>query len=154
VRAVDIEVSKLKFNREKDMLLGPAKAFADANGWEIVELEYPVLSLLFTSVTSKRQLGFRFQCDQWDELPPSLTLFDPSSPDQELGWDKWPHTGWHAGPLHPNYPKAFLCLPGIREYHTHPSHLTDYWANLRGKDSYALRYIVERVRQKFGVTSD
>jgi hypothetical protein len=151
---VDIEVSKLKFDREKEMLLGSAKAFADANGWEIVQLEYPILSVLFTNATTKRRLGFRFQCDQWDDLPPSLTLFEPTSPQQELPWDKWPKAGWNAAASHKNYTKPFLCLPGIREYHAHENHLTDHWENLRGKDSYALRYIVERVRQKFGVTSD
>jgi hypothetical protein len=151
---VDIEVSKLKFNREKEMLLGPGKEFADANGWEIVQLEYPVLSFVFTRPTGNRRLGFRFQCDQWDELPPSLTLFDPSSPKEELTWEKWPKNGWNAAASHKNYSKPFLCLPGIREYHTHENHQTDYWVNLRGKDSYTLLYIVERVRQKFGVTND
>jgi hypothetical protein len=151
---VDIEVSKLKFNQEKDLLLGDAKDFVAAQGWEIIEFEYPVLAIVLTHRQTKRRMGFRFLCDNWDEQPPSLSLFDPASPKDELPWAKWPQQGWNAAASHQRYPKPLLCLPGIREYHTHESHLGDLWENLRPKESYRLRYIVERVHQKFSQSHD
>ena len=150
---MDSEVSKLKFNQEKELLLGEAKDFVAAQGWEIVEFEYPVLAVVLTHPKSRRRVGFRFLCDNWDDQPPSLTLFDPATPNQELPWAKWPKD-WNAAERHAHYSKPFLCLPGLREYHSHESHLNDHWANLRPKDSYKLRYIVERVHQKFGGSHD
>lgn len=151
---MDIEVSKLKFNREKKLLLGEAKEFVQARGWEVIQFEYPVLAVVLTRPTARRRIGFRFHCDDWDAQPPSLTLFDPASPDIELPWQKWPKNGWNAGERHDHYPKPFLCLPGIREYHTHPSHLGDRWENLRPQETYQIRGIVDRVHQKFEATND
>jgi hypothetical protein len=153
---VDVEVSKLKFNREKDLLLGEGKDFVAAQGWEIIEFEYPILAVILTHPKNKRRLGFRFLCDDWDDQPPSLSLFDPASPKVELPWAKWPQKGWNVGDRHAHYPKPFLCLPGIREYHSHPNHLGDHWVNYRAndRDSYKLRYIVDRVHQKFSQSND
>ncbi len=149
---MDTEVSKLKFNQEKEILLGEAKDFVAAQGWEIIEVEYPILAVVLTHATNKRRLGFRFLCDNWDDQPPSLSLFDPATPDQELPWARWPKEGWNVADRHANYSKPFLCLPGIREYHSHQNHLKDHWVNYRTKDSYKLRYIVDRVHQKFGAS--
>jgi hypothetical protein len=114
---VDLEVSKLKFNRERELILGEAKFFTEENGWQITQFEYPILSVVLTRPAGSRRCGFQFLCDQWDELPPSLTLFDPASPTIEIPWDQWPKNGWQAGNGHKFYSKPFLCLPGIREYH-------------------------------------
>jgi hypothetical protein len=151
---VDIEVSKLKFNQEKKLLLGQARDFVEERGWDIIEFEYPILAVVFPHPKTNHRLGFRFLCDDWDDRPPSLTLFDPAAPEIELPWAKWPKTGWNAGDRHDNYHKAFLCLPGIREYHSHPNHLKDHWANLRPLESYKLRYIIHRVHQKYSGTND
>ena len=151
---MDIEVSKLKFNQEKELLLGEAKDFVAARGWDIGEFEYPVLAVILPHPKANRRLGFRFLCDDWDDQPPSLTLFDPATPKEELPWAKWPRAGWEVFERHNNYSKPFLCLPGIREYHSHQDHRNDLWINRRTLESYKLRYIVDRVHQKFSRTND
>jgi hypothetical protein len=149
---VDAEVSRLKFGREVEYIRTHASDFVAGMNWEVARAEHPVFSVVFAHPKTGRRVEFRFTCDDWDDLPPSLSLFDPDTGD-ELGWDRWPQQGWSAGPTHPTTGKPFLCLPGIREYHTHTSHLNDPWSGYRNRDSYKLRFLVHRVQQRFGVTN-
>ena len=149
---MDLEVSRRKFAREMQALNEKASEFIRLRGWVVKGSDYPNFFLMFTHPTSHRAVEFRFFCDDWDELPPSLKLFDPES-GEELPWSRWPQGGWNAADSHPTLGGPFLCLPGIREFHVHTSHLNDKWEGLRGRDSYSLLHIVERVRQKFGETN-
>lgn len=149
---MDPEVSRAKFDTEIAAINDEASSFAKARGWEVVRTEYPVLAVVLTHPRTQRRVGFRFVCDGWNEQPPSLALFDPKT-DADLPWAQWPQGGWSAGDAHPVTQKPFLCLPGIREYHVHPSHLDNPWTNYKSHDSYKLRYIVHRVQQRFGDTN-
>ena len=148
---MDEEVSKVKFERAVQVFDPDHERFVSVEGWEVLTRDYPHLRIVFKHPASKRRFGFDFMCDEWDHLPPSLSLFDPVGGD-ELPWPKWPQGGWQAGE-HPVTRRPFLCLPGIREYHTHTSHLNDPWDNYRNRSSYGLGHIVDRVWQKFGVTN-
>lgn len=148
---MDFEVSKLKFDREVEYLTSQGSTAVAHNGWRIGAYAYPILDVVFNHQRTSRDVGFRFHCEGWDEQPPSLVLFDPKEPDKVLTWDQWPKGGWNAG-VHPRTNGPFLCLPGIREYHTHDSHLDHKWEALRPLHTYGLRYILERVYQKFGTT--
>ena len=150
---MDQQVSRLKFDREVEVIRGAGSAFTTGSGWSNLRTEYPTIEVAFTHPTSGRHIGFRFLCDDWDTQPPSLSLFDPVN-GSELPWDRWPKQGWAAASPHPVTQKSFLCLPGLREFHIHPSHLGDSWDNLRNRDSCHLRYIIDRVRQKFEATRD
>lgn len=149
---MDPEVSKLKFAREQEAIAAASSDFAKSRGWELLPSDYPLIRVVLTHPRSKRRVGFRFLCDGWDEQPPSLSLFDPDT-DAELPWERWPQGGWAAGNPHPGTTKPFLCLPGIREYHVHPSHVNEPWANLRPRETYKLRYIVHRVQERFEATN-
>jgi hypothetical protein len=149
---VDAEVSRRKFAKEMSAMRNEAASLVARLGWEVVTAEYPVFAVTFTHPRTKRRVGFRFQFDNWDEQPPSLSLFDPDN-GAELPWEKWPQGTWAVGNPHPVTGKPFLCLPGIREYHIHTSHLTDLWDNLKGNDSYRLLHLVHRVQQRFGDTN-
>lgn len=149
---MDPQVSEAKFARAAKALTDEASAFAAAHGWEVVEARYPHLRVVLTHPKSGRRVGFDFDFSAWDALPPSLGLFEPAT-GAALPWERWPQGGWSAGHPHPSTGRSFLCLPGIREYHTHPSHLTDAWDALRGRDSYGVLYIVQRVQQRFEVTN-
>lgn len=147
------EVSRVKFDREVGSLAADAGPFAEQRGWDVISSSFPCLEVAFRHRRSGRRVGFRFNFDGWPQQPPSLALFDPDSSGRaELAWAAWPKNGWSAGDNHPSTRKPFLCLPGIREYHTHPSHLNDSWAALMNRDSYSLVGVVERVRQRFQVT--
>jgi len=149
---VDPAVSERKFNRELELLRGDASGFVTAGGWEIASATFPGLSVIFPHPRSKRRVGFGFQFASWDELPPSLALFDPET-KAELPWDKWPQGAWAVGNPHPTTGKPFLCLPGIREYHIHSSHVTDYWDNYKAKGTYTIPCILHRVWQRFKDTN-
>jgi hypothetical protein len=150
---VDPEVSRLKFSQEIAKLQTDCQAFVRSAGWEIVGVEYPVLAVIFTHPKTARRVGFRFTCDGWDQDAPSLTLFHPST-GIDLTWDEWPKGGWDAHHPHPVTGRPALCLPGIREYHTHTSHLNDPFVNYRSRgESYTLRHMVHRVQQRFGDTN-
>ena len=149
---MDVEVSRRKFSKELSAIRSEAGRLIARLSWDIVTAEHPILAVVFTHPKTKRRVGFRFLCDDWDELPPSLSLFDPEDLT-ELPWDKWPQGGWAVSNPHPVTGKPFLCLPGIREYHTHSSHLTELWDNYKKDASYLLRYIVHRVQQRFGDTN-
>ena len=44
----------------------------------------------------------------------------------------------------------FLCLPGVREYHSHPAHSGDYWELYRGSGIGTLHFLLDQI-WKYGV---
>ena len=145
---MDRAVSIRKFESEIRSLSTEAAAYASLRGWNIVVTTYPVLAVVFRHSRSTREIEFRFTCDDWDELPPGLSLHHPNG-GEELTWAEWPRGGWDAHQAHTSTGKPFLCLTGLREYHTHQSHLGNKWENYRLSGSYRLRDIVDRVHRRF-----
>lgn len=90
---------------------------------------------------------FRLRCDRFDMAPPSLSMLDVESLE-ELPLERWTTGVPHS--LHPVTQLPFVCLQGLAEYHTHPSHLDDSW------DRYRYRYrppqTVRRLLEKAGVS--
>ena len=144
---MDREVSRRKFDAEVRSLKNETGPYISAKGWKIVASTYPILAVVLRHFRSTRQIEFRFNCDDWDELPPSLTLHDPKD-GRELAWSQWPQGGWDVHDTHPSTRKPFLCLPGIREYHSHLSHLGT-WEGYRQRGTHRLRDIIDRVQQRF-----
>ena len=141
-------VSLKKFDTAVQLSRADAALYVAGKGWDVGAAVYPTLSVVFRHPRSCRAVEFRFNCDNWDELPPSLTLHDPED-GRELPWEEWPKEVWSVLNSHPSTGKPFLCLPGIREYHTHSSHLGDMWERYRPLSSYSLLGIVDRVQQRF-----
>ena len=145
---MDPAVSFRKFEGEIRSLKAEAADYAASRGWRITIATYPSLAVALRHPGSQREIEFRFACDGWDEQPPSLSLHDPED-GREFTWKEWPRDGWDVQASHPSTGKPFLCLPGIREYHTHGSHLSDLWDGYRLRGTYRLRDIVDRVQQRF-----
>ena len=145
---MDRAVSIRKFDRAVQSLTNKAALFVGERGWNVVAAVYPRLSVVFKHPRSGRKIEFRFNCEDWDELPPSLTLHDPAI-GQEIPWKHWPQGVWSVLECHPVTRKPFLCLIGIREYHSHNRHLGDLWENYRPLSSYGLLSIIDRVQQRF-----
>ena len=145
---MDRAVSLRKFDAELRSLSTDAAAYAAAKCWRIIPTDYPTLAVALRHSRSSREIEFRFTCDNWDEVPPSLALHAPDD-GRELPWGEWPKGSWHALSKHPATAKPFLCVPGIREYHTHPSHLGNKWDGYRRRGTYRLCNIVDRVHQTF-----
>lgn len=121
---MDPSVSKALFDDEVAKMR--AQARFNGGGWEIVTAEFPDLVVEIPHPTGARR-RFRFQCDDWDEKPPSVKSVDADG--NELAGQPTGHlwmglnTGWG------------LCAPGTREYHAH--HADNPWANHQGKLSLA-----------------
>ena len=145
---MDTAVSLRKFEAEVRSLNAEAADYASAKGWTIATATYPALSVVLRHSVSNREIEFRFVCDDWDEQPPSLSLHHPGD-GRELLWEDWPKGGWVVHDSHPSTGRPFLCLPGIREYHIHNSHLSDRWDGYRLWGTYGLLGIVDRVQQRF-----
>jgi len=123
-----------------------AKHFSPAlcarRGWTMHTLQYPIINISFTA-PCRTPLRLTFRCDNWNDLPPSIRLENlDGTPLQNL---KPNPTGvFHAGPHNlTNLP--FVCMRGSREYHTHPSHVTDLWEAVRGGSSYTIGGIMTQV---------
>ena len=146
---MDKAVSRRKFEAEARALqTEEAAAFVCAKGWRLVSATHPTLAIVLRHRRSGREIDFRFVCDDWDDLPPSLSLHEPED-GREFSWEEWPKGEWVVHASHPTTEKPFLCLPGIREYHTHSSHVGDKWEGYRARGTYRLRDIVDRVDQRF-----
>ena len=145
---MDRVVSRRKFEAEIRSLEIEAAPYISTKGWRIVASIYPILAIVLRHSRSAREIEFRFVCDDWDEIPPSLTLHDPKD-GRGFQWAEWPKGGWSVLESHPSTGKPFLCLPGIREYHTHPRHLGDAWEGYRQRGTHRLRDIVDRVQHRF-----
>lgn len=149
---MDQAVSHSKFDAEIRSLQGAAATYVSAKGWILSHVTYPTLAVVLRHFRTGREIEFRFACDSWDEHPPSLALHSPED-GHELQRSEWPSGGWVVHGAHPHTGKPFLCLPGIREYHTHPSHVGVEWEGYRLRGTYRLRDIVDRVHQRFNDSS-
>ena len=145
---MDRAVSLRKFEADIRSLSTDAAVFVAAKCWRIIATDYPILAVALRHSRSSREIEFRFSCDDWDHHPPSLTLHD-SEGGLELTWEEWPRGEWAALDGHPGTRKPFLCLPGIREFHTHPNHSEDKWDGYRLRGTYRLANIIDRVQQNF-----
>jgi len=73
---------------------------------------------------------FCLRCANYDAQPPSVAMLDPVS------LAVLPIGSWTAGvphSIHPVTQQPFVCLQGIAEYHSHPSHLDDSWDRYRNR---------------------
>lgn len=123
-------------------------------GWLILDSVYPRLAITMHHRKSGKLRTFRFTFDDWNDLPPALTLIDPDTRQPALGsmWPQygsyWHQSGWSSSPLITTT-QPFMCIAGIREYHTHYSHVQDKWENYRASEDYSLDGIVTQVAQVF-----
>jgi len=144
------EASKARFEAEIERLI-TNKALLEVNGWGVGSSQYPVLRISMKHRSTDKTMVFQFECSDWDEKPPSLSVVDPET-GAVLPGDRWPKdTGrghWHASGYSVNG-GPFCCMPGIREYHTHASHVNDTWDNYRTKSGYALVDIVLKISTAF-----
>ena len=98
---------------------------------------YPILDV---TVSHSRPLRVRMRGDDWDDLPPSIDLLNPDG----SALTGLPGGVFHPGP-HPGTGRPFVCMRGSREFHTHPNHRNEQWAQYRGQDGMGLIGILMQV---------
>jgi hypothetical protein len=89
---------------------------------------------------------FQLDCGQFDAQPPSVAMVDPDT-GQDLPIERWTPGVPHS--IHPITGRPFVCIQGVAEYHSHPSHLDDSWDRYRTR--YRLAQTIRRLLQKAGV---
>ena len=156
---VDPEVSRRKFRTELE--LWKANSQHQSRGWLLLnEVETtPSVDLAFLArVAVSAGAGplpivvcaVRLTYDNYDLWPPSLMFIDlftgkPSRPHVRafVSTPEGPRDVLIDG--HPATKQPFLCLPVIREYHSHPQHSGDDWLLHRPLREGSLSNICERI---------
>lgn len=117
-------------------------ALCERRGWVIHQLAYPVINVSYTA-PSRTTLRLTYTCDDWNDRPPSIRLEGPDGTPLTQSTPN-PTGVFHAGPHHlTNLP--FICMRGSREYHTHPSHVSDSWEPIRDDGKYDLGGIMTQI---------
>jgi hypothetical protein len=130
----------------------------------IVEASYPkVLAVFASPVLQPHAVLFGAELDftNYDLEPPSVTLLDPFSrkpcipPEAPVLVRMTPGPDGKPVPqpvlqYHGDGSKPFLCLPGTREYHSHPAHTGDSWLLHRSTGEGTLSFLVDKLHE-FGV---
>lgn len=148
------EVSRELYEEQIQRITGNPDLILD-RGWLLLTHEYPVLTIAVRHRATAKVRVFRFMFDDWNDTPPSLTLLDAET-GEELPGHLWPtgcQSHWHQkgwtseGGIETNRP--FMCMVGIREYHTHRSHVGDRWDNYKNLAEYDIVGIVIQVTEVF-----
>jgi hypothetical protein len=114
----------------------------ERRGWILHHLAFPTISLSYTA-PSRTPLRMTYTFNDWNDLPPSIRLENPDgTPLHQLTPN--PTGIFHVGPHNvTNLP--FVCMRGSREYHTHPSHVSDLWAPLRDEGKFDIGGIMTQI---------
>lgn len=156
---VDREISQQKLRREFERW--KATSLHQERGWILLQYdeERLLVELAFLAKVSINAgagplpvvvCAVRLTYENYDLWAPSLTFIDIFSRQATK-----PHVrafqGTPAGPrdvlidAHPETEQPFLCVPGIREYHTHPQHTGDSWLLYRERGDGSISTICERL---------
>ena len=127
-------LARANFERDIGFL---TSIFLRSRGWTLNEATCPILDVTFESDTPLR---LRLQCDEWNELPPSVRLLKPDGGEWLSGL---PSPTFHQD-KHPTTGLPFICMVGSREYHTHGSHLGDLWVNYKDQTGMNLPGLLDR----------
>lgn len=127
-------LARANFLRDVELL---SPLFLRSRGWTLNEASFPVLDVTFES---EKPLRVRLQCDEWNDLPPSVQLLNPDGSERTT---ELPLPTFHLD-KHPTTGRPFICMVGSREYHTHTSHVTDLWANYKSQDGMNLPGLLDR----------
>lgn len=149
---VDPEVSLSKFQKEVESFVGLQDQYRQ-RGWILESAEFPLC--LITLLWRIGNLVFapvalRIDFTNYDLWAPSLTFVDPLTREPVM-----PAVGAVLRaegreeqlivPEHPLTHLPFLCVPGTREYHSHPQHSGDRWELHRSTGEGNLATLVDRV---------
>jgi len=142
------DLAKTIFAKEVHSL--NATRLLQVRSWQINELEFPIIDFTFQQA-GRNSFRVRFQCENWNEQPPSISLH---SEDGQFLKTLPKGSGVLNPGRHPSTGRPFTCTPGSREYHTHPSHISDHWENYKGKSNYDLGGILTQIWNAWRKTHD
>jgi hypothetical protein len=158
MNVVDPEVTKLKLDREIELWHENAELYR-RRGWILLARRDNEVDVAFLArlTLGMQQVPLvvacvRFDFSNYDVWPPALEFIDP-------------YTGEYTAPVvpavietehgprnllignHPDTGRPFFCVPGVRQYHTHPQHSGDSWLLHRAGREGALATLCDRIWQ-------
>lgn len=153
---VNPDVSARKIRRELELWDANAEVYS-RRGWIMLRREPPVLDIAFLArlpvggnivpaVAACVQIDFT----NFDLWAPSVEFIDPISRDyappvvQALVEVEGGAQNLIVGG-HPDTGRPFLCIPGVRQYHSHPQHTGDPWLLHRSPRGGSLTVICDRI---------
>ncbi|MGA0594264.1 putative metal-binding protein [Enterovirga sp. CN4-39] len=168
-QVVDPSVSRAKFERELAAYRAAEPTFVARGIW-LMHAEFPVMKFAFLAAKLRPAqivLAARIDFTDYDLHPLSVRFVDPFD-DRELAKEQLQSLMRRLDPAAPEelvaaamagqapmpvqelvqgYPgvPAFLCLPGVREYHDNPAHSGDPWFLHRSTGEGDLRNILEKI---------
>lgn len=131
--------SKAKFDAEVALL---TPDYLRVKRWTLWSAAYPMLDL---TIEAKRPLRLRVDCDNWNEAPPSVALlsqegaFLTEAEVQPLAGSIFNHSA------HEQTGRPFVCMRGVREFHTHSSHRHEVWDIHRAEEGNNILGIVSQI---------
>lgn len=147
------EVSKELFG-EGSALLQDNPVLLRERGWIVLKAAYPDFHLAVKHRRTGKLRVFAFKCDGWNTQPLSLALLDAETLEDlpgrlwPFGTNHWHQSGW-ISPAGIQTLMPFMCMRGIREYHTHKSHVTDLWSNHKDDPDCSFENLVLQVAHAF-----
>lgn len=132
------DVSRLLFDEAVNGLIPELRA---RRGWTIHSATFPILDLSF-SAPGRETTRLRVHCDDWNSLPPSIVWLDKEG---NLAKTIAAAPGGQFQQAHSVTGRPFVCMAGVREYHTHSSHIADVWDSYKSRSGYDLGGIITQV---------
>jgi hypothetical protein len=135
--------SKAKFEAEVALLTPDYLRIKRFSLWSAI---FPVLDV---TIEAKRLLRLSVNCDNWNEVPPSVALLSPSgtfltpAEVQQLGGSIF------NASAHEQTGRPFICMRGVREYHSHSSHRNEVWDTYRNQDGMNILGIINQIARAF-----
>jgi len=168
VQVVEVQVSRQKFEREiEDWRRNSADH--TRRGIFLVEATFPKVFAVFAAPHhAPPSVMFAVELDftNYDVWPPSVRFINPFSREPYRPGQLPPivrvnpagtaislQVSVELAVLHQtNAPdgEAFMCMPGVREYHLHPAHDGDSWLLHRGTGAGTLFHILDKLHE-FGI---
>lgn len=156
LRLVPAEVSLSKLARQLAQWRAN-EALYSRRGWILLDVSHLTVTVGFLASVPAGGRSWpvmttcvRLEYDNFDLWPPSVVFLDPFTRQPAMPLVQAPdQVGEEIRDAlvfgHPFTGLPFLCLPGVREYHTHPQHTGDDWLLHRNAGAGNLTVICERV---------
>jgi hypothetical protein len=125
----------------EETLKGLTPELCTLRGWTIHSATFPVLDLSFTA-PGRATTRLRLHGDDWNSLPPSIVWLDEQG---NLATTIAAAPGGQFQQAHSVTGRPFVCMAGVREYHTHSSHVADVWDNYKSRAGYDLGGVITQV---------
>jgi hypothetical protein len=164
VQLVDPQVSRAKFDREIRNYHTMQSEYM-RRGWLLIRSEYPEAVVLFAApqlTPTPLLFGVRLDFTNYDFWPASVRFVHPLTLENltfdQMHWHFWKRVSAGSGSVQPQPllmhqadQVPFLCIKGVREYHSHPFHSNDPWLAYRNTGVGTLYHILNIIH-RYGIS--